>query len=216
MSSTNAITDFSKEAFIALALSSGVLKFGTFCLKSGRESPYFFNMGLLYEGQALRRIGGFYANKLMEEKIKPEHLFGPAYKGISLATTTAIALAERGISTQVSFNRKEVKTHGEKGQLIGAPLDGRDIIMIDDVITAGTAFREAQKIIRDQGGRLTTVIIALDRCEPGPNNHQSAISEIASEGIRVLSLVTVYDVVEYLKKSQAFEEARLLEDYLKG
>ena len=140
-----------KSSFIKLALDCQVLKFGEFTLKSGRMSPYFFNAGLFYQGSALRQLGQFYAQTLLDNKVEFEHLFGPAYKGLPLATTTAVALAELGKEATVTFNRKEVKDHGEGGQLIGAPLSGKTVI-IDDVITAGTAFRESQTLIKENGG----------------------------------------------------------------
>lgn len=190
-----------KEAFIRLALDCHVLQFGEFTLKSGRISPYFFNAGLFYQGEALRQIGRFYASVLVENHIEFQHLFGPAYKGLPLATSTAVALAEMGINTTVSFNRKEVKSHGEGGQLIGAPLSGKTVI-IDDVITAGTAFRESKAIITEHGGQLTTVIIALDRCERGLGN-QSTLYEIQSEGIDVFSIITLHDLIDYLTQHES-------------
>lgn len=190
--------EHSTSAFIELALDAGVLKFGDFTLKSGRKSPYFFNAGLFYQGDSLRQLGEFYAHTLLKHQITCEHLFGPAYKGISLATTTAVALAHRGINATVTFNRKEAKQHGEGGELIGAPLTRKKVVMIDDVITAGTAFREAKSHIEQQGGTLTTVIIALDRCERGLQS-QSTLKDIESEGIRVLSIITLHDLMTYLQ-----------------
>lgn len=205
------LNNYSKEAFIKLALDSGVLKFGDFLLKSGRQSPYFFNAGLFYEGQALKQLGQFYANMLIENKITVDHLFGPAYKGLPLATTTAIALAEQGVATTVTFNRKEVKDHGEGGQLIGAPLRGKTVI-IDDVITAGTAFREAQSHIQTNGGDLTTVVIALDRCERGLGK-ESALAEIESQGIKVLSIINLHDLINYLENNKSFDELERMRAY---
>ena len=207
----DSLVDHSKEAFIKLAIACGVLKFGDFTLKSGRQSPYFFNAGLFYEGQALRQLGHFYANALIDADVTIHHLFGPAYKGLPLATTTAVALAERGISTTVTFNRKEAKTHGEGGQLIGAPLTGNTVI-VDDVITAGTAFREAQTHIKNNGGILTTVIIALDRCERGLSN-ESTLAEIESQGIKVLSIINLHDLIQYLESTEAFPELERLQAY---
>lgn len=204
-------TDYSKDAFIKLALDCGVLKFGNFTLKSGRQSPYFFNAGLFYQGEALRKLGGFYANKLIEEQIECHQLFGPAYKGLPLATATAIALAERGVSSEVTFNRKEAKSHGEGGQLIGAPLTGKTV-MIDDVITAGTAFREAQSLIKEHGGELSTVIIALNRCERGQGS-ESTLSEIENQGIRVLSIVTLVDLIKFMEKTNQQADVDRLQEY---
>ncbi|WP_392536961.1 orotate phosphoribosyltransferase [Legionella sp. 227] len=200
-----------KSAFIKLALDCQVLKFGEFTLKSGRISPYFFNAGLFYQGNALRQLGQFYAKTLTEQKARFDHLFGPAYKGLPLATATAIALAELGKETTVTFNRKEVKDHGEGGQLIGAPLTGRTII-VDDVITAGTAFRESQILIKENGGQLTGVIIALDRCERGVSEN-SALAEIKAQGIDVYSIITLFDLIDYLKSVNQNEQVKKLEDY---
>lgn len=200
-----------KSAFIKLALDCNVLKFGEFTLKSGRISPYFFNAGLFYQGNALRLLGEFYAQTLLEQKAPFEHLFGPAYKGLPLATATAIALAELGKDTTVTFNRKEVKDHGEGGQLIGAPLSGKTII-VDDVITAGTAFRESQQLIKENGGQLSGVIIALDRCEQGTTK-ESALSEIKAQGIDVYSIINLFDLIDYLKKIDQNEQVKKLEEY---
>jgi orotate phosphoribosyltransferase len=203
------LMDGTKERFIRLALDCEVLKFGDFTLKSGRLSPYFFNAGLFYQGELLRQLGHFYANTLITHKIDCQHLFGPAYKGLPLATATAIALAELGIDVTVTFNRKETKPHGEGGELIGAPLHGKTVI-IDDVITAGTAFRQAQSLIKQHGGQLNAVVIALDRCESGLTN-QSAIAEIAAQGIKVLSIITFFDLVDYLQRDgQTKDVERLL------
>ena len=200
-----------KDAFIRLALNCNVLKFGEFTLKSGRVSPYFFNAGLFYQGEALRQLGQFYAQTLIHHAIEFQHLFGPAYKGLPLATTTAVALAEAGINATVTFNRKEIKTHGEGGQLIGAPLVGNTVI-IDDVITAGTAFREAQQLIDAEGGHLTAVVIALDRCERG-NTHQSTLTEIENQGIRVLSIITLFDLIDYLERHHEHHLVKQLQQY---
>lgn len=200
-----------KEEFIRLALNCNVLKFGEFTLKSGRISPYFFNAGLFYQGEALRKIGQFYAKLLIKENIDFQHLFGPAYKGLPLATSTALALAESGINTTVTFNRKEVKSHGEGGALIGAPLHGNTVI-IDDVITAGTAFREAQQLIQAQGAQVSAVVIALDRCERGEGFH-STLTEIQNQGIRVLSIITLFDLIDYLKQRNEHHLVQQLQDY---
>lgn len=203
--------DHTKAAFIKLALDCCVLKFGEFTLKSGRISPYFFNAGLFYQGKALKLLGQFYAHTLLEHKAEFEHLFGPAYKGLPLATATAIALSEMGKDITVTFNRKEVKNHGEGGQLIGAPLTGKTII-IDDVITAGTAFREAQSLIKENGGHLHGVVIALDRCERGLTN-ESTLAEIKAQGINVYSIINLFDLIDYLKKHDEQEHVKKLETY---
>lgn len=201
-----------KKSFINLALQCGVLKFGQFKLKSGRISPYFFNAGLFYTADALHQVGQLYANALIEQAISYDHLFGPAYKGIPLATATAMALAAKGINPTVTFNRKEVKDHGEGGQLIGAPLTGKTII-IDDVITAGTAFREAQQQIKDQSAELIAVLIMLDRCE---RNTQaiSTTDEIRQQGINVISLITLFDLIDYLKAEGDWDRVKVMEGYL--
>ncbi|MDX2347155.1 MAG: orotate phosphoribosyltransferase [Legionella sp.] len=201
-----------KKAFIQMILEADVLRWGEFTLKSGRISPYFFNAGLFYQGDVLRRLGGFYANTLIKNKPNARHLFGPAYKGLPLGTATAIACAEQGINMNVSFNRKEIKTHGEGGQLIGAPLDGKKVVMIDDVITAGTAFRESKALITEAGGILDTVLIALDREERGPNNI-SAIAEIKSQGIDVFSIITLSDLMEYLESHSEIKQLERMKNY---
>ena len=190
------MTNHSKATLIKLAIARGILQFGEFTLKSGRISPYFFNTGLFYHNDSLQLLGRLYAEALIKHDIKIDHLFGPAYKGIPLTTATAIALAERGNACTVTFNRKEAKDHGEGGILIGAPLSG-DTVLIDDVISAGTAFREAQDIISSNGGHLTTVLITLDRCERGLND-RSAIDDIRAQGIKVISIITVYDIIDHL------------------
>ncbi len=152
-----------QQEFIEFALSRQVLKFGSFTLKSGRTSPYFFNAGLFNTGGDLAKLGSFYAAALMDAGIDFDVLFGPAYKGIPIATTTAVALAEHhNRDVPYCFNRKEAKTHGEGGSLVGSPLKGR-IMLVDDVITAGTAIRESMEIIQAQGAELAGVLIALDR-----------------------------------------------------
>lgn len=200
-----------KESFIRLALECNVLKFGEFTLKSGRISPYFFNAGLFYQGNALRQIGEFYANTLMNSGLQFDHLFGPAYKGLPLATATAIALSHKGKEVTVTFNRKEAKTHGEGGALIGAPLTGKSVI-IDDVITAGTAFREAQSLIKAHGGDLKGVIIALDRGERG-SAKQSTLDEIKQQGIEVYSIITFFDLIDYLSQDAQHEQVAKLKKY---
>lgn len=198
-----------KFAFIELALACHVLKFGEFTLKSGRKSPYFFNAGLFYDGHALKALGQFYAKIIQDAQLDIQHLFGPAYKGLPLATTTAVALADLGINLTVTFNRKEAKTHGEGGQLIGAPLTGNTLI-IDDVITAGTAFREAQQLIELHGGKVSAVVIALDRCERGIDE-KSALEDIRAQGIQVYSIITLKDLIDYLQKqNETMQVAKLM------
>jgi orotate phosphoribosyltransferase len=201
-----------KDAFIQLALKHKVLQWGEFTLKSGRISPYFFNAGLFYQNDALRQLGHYYADLIVQHQVTVQHLFGPAYKGLPLATATAIALDTYGQSVSVTFNRKETKDHGEGGTLIGSPLTVGKTIIIDDVITAGTAFREAQHLIQQHGGVLTTVLIALDRCERGSGIH-STLDEITAQGIDVYSIITLHDLIHYLQKQKKTELAIRLEAY---
>lgn len=200
-----------KQQFIRLALDRKVLQFGNFTLKSGRQSPYFFNAGLFNDGDALRQVGQCYAQLLLDNEVDCQHLFGPAYKGFTLATATAIALAEKGITSKVTFNRKEVKDHGEGGELIGAPLSG-NVIVIDDVITAGTAFRQAEQLITKHDAQISHLVIALDRCEAGQGK-AAAVAEVQAQGIKVLSIINLYDLIAYLEEEQSSEQARVLRDY---
>ncbi len=169
-----------QRRFLELALARQVLRFGEFTLKSGRNSPYFFNAGLFNSGAAMATLGDCYAEALAASGLDFDMLFGPAYKGIPLATALAIALAGRGRDVPVAFNRKEAKAHGEGGLLIGAKITGR-VLIVDDVITAGTAIREALAIIRDAGGTPCGVVIALDRQERGQSGARSAAQEVAAE-----------------------------------
>lgn len=188
--------------FIELALRRGVLRFGKFTLKSGRISPYFFNAGLFRTGEDLSRLGDFYAAALMDSKVEFELLFGPAYKGIPLASATSIALyRNHGHNLPYVFNRKEQKTHGEGGNLVGAPLVGKTLI-IDDVITAGTAIREVMSILGNHPeAHLAGVCVALDRQERGQSDH-SAIQDIQREyGVPVVAIITLTDLLQYLEQS---------------
>ena len=182
--------------FIDLALSRDALRFGNFKLKSGRDSPYFFNAGLLNDGQAAAVLGQCYAAALLASGIEFDVLFGPAYKGIPLATTTAVALAEHHHrSVPWAFNRKEAKDHGEGGNIVGAPLRGR-VVIVDDVITAGTAIRESVEIIRAAGAIPAGVALALDRQERGQGT-QSAVQEVSAQfGLRCVSILTLTDLIE--------------------
>ncbi|ALZ75369.1 orotate phosphoribosyltransferase [Rheinheimera sp. F8] len=188
-----------QQEFIEFALSRQVLKFGSFTLKSGRTSPYFFNAGLFNTGGDLAKLGRFYAAALMDAGIDFDVLFGPAYKGIPIATTTAVALAEHhDRDVPYCFNRKEAKTHGEGGSLVGSPLKGR-IMLVDDVITAGTAIRESMEIIQAQGAELAGVLIALDRQERG-KGELSAIQEVERDfGTKVVSIIGLKDLIQYLE-----------------
>uniref|UniRef100_UPI003D2D6D37 orotate phosphoribosyltransferase n=1 Tax=Methylophaga lonarensis TaxID=999151 RepID=UPI003D2D6D37 len=187
-----------QQQFIDFALSTGVLRFGQFTLKSGRISPYFFNSGLFNSGASLARLGRFYAQTIVESGIAFDVLFGPAYKGIPLASTTAVALADHHQrDVPYVFNRKEAKDHGEGGQLVGAPLNGK-VLIIDDVISAGTSVRESVEIIRAAGAEPAGVVIALDRQERG-KGQMSAIQEVEQQhGIPVISIISLNDLLSYL------------------
>ena len=195
-----------KKEFIDLSLELGVLRFGEFTLKSGRVSPYFFNAGLFNTGYAAAKLGRFYAAGVAESKIDFDMIFGPAYKGIPLVALTAAALAEHyGIDVPYAFNRKEAKAHGEGGSIVGAPLQGK-VLIIDDVITAGTAVREAYKIIVTAGAEIAGLMISLDRQERGQGS-LSAVQELrASLGIPVISIVQLGDLVETLEESKEYAE----------
>ncbi|MDP1615353.1 MAG: orotate phosphoribosyltransferase [Methylococcales bacterium] len=203
--------DHRKESFIEFALKYKVLQFGSFTLKSGRQSPYFFNAGLFNDGNALAELGKAYAHAYQHHQLNTKHLFGPAYKGIPLATAMATALAMAGINCNVTFNRKEVKSHGEQGQLMGAVIKG-DITVVDDVVTAGTAFREASQYITSQGGKVHSLIVALDRCERG-QGETSTIQDIEQHGVRVISIITLFDLITYLRQHNQDENAQRLVAY---
>ena len=194
-----------KREFIELALELGVLRFGEFKLKSGRISPYFFNAGLFNTGYAAAKLGRFYAAAIAESDVRFDMLFGPAYKGIPLATLTAASLAEHhDIDVPYSFNRKEAKAHGEGGSIVGAPLAG-DVLIVDDVITAGTAVREAYQIIAAAGAQIAGLIISLDRQERGQGPY-SAVQELKqSLGIPVISIVQLDDLIDILEESSEYE-----------
>ena len=193
------IVNAHQQKFIEFARQHQVLRFGQFQLKSGRTSPYFFNAGLFKTGKALAQLGQFYAQTLVDAGLSFDVLFGPAYKGIPLVSATAIALAEHQKDIPYCFNRKEAKNHGEGGQLVGADLSG-DVLIVDDVITAGTAIREAIDIIKAHGGNPVGVIIALDRQERG-QQQQSAIQEIEQQlGLTVLSIIKLNDLIDYLQQ----------------
>ncbi|AGP83753.1 MULTISPECIES: orotate phosphoribosyltransferase [Alteromonas] len=191
--------------FIEFAIERGVLKFGEFTLKSGRVSPYFFNAGLFNRGGDLAKLGRFYANALMDAGVEFNVLFGPAYKGIPIATTTAVALADNhNLDVPYCFNRKEAKTHGEGGNLVGSPLEGK-VMLVDDVITAGTAIRESMTLIEQQQASLSGVLIALDRQERG-KGELSAIQEVERDfNTQVISIVSLADVVSYLGEKGGFD-----------
>ena len=187
------------SSFVEFALECGALQFGEFTLKSGRQSPYFFNAGNFNDGAAIRQLGRFYAQLLVDTGLAFDMLFGPAYKGIPLATAVAIALdQDHGRSVGVAFNRKEAKTHGETGTLIGAPMRG-DVVIIDDVITAGTAIRESVTLIKAAGARPVGVVVALDRQEKGPKG-KSAIQEVEQAyKIPVFAIAKLENLLEFAR-----------------
>ncbi|MDQ6618629.1 MAG: orotate phosphoribosyltransferase [Pseudomonadota bacterium] len=188
--------DFRQE-FLAFALHRKVLRFGDFVTKAGRRTPYFFNAGLFNDGESLVRLGQFYAQALLTSGLPCDHLFGPAYKGITLVAATAIALAQRGSNIPFSFNRKEVKDHGEGGNVVGAALSGQ-VVIVDDVITAGTSVRESVEIIRAHGAQPAGVLIALDRMERG-QGERSAVEEVrAAFGIPVVAIATLEDLMRFI------------------
>lgn len=197
--------DYQRE-FIDFAIRIGVLRFGSFTLKSGRQSPYFFNSGLFNSGASLAQLGRYYARAIEASGIEFDMLFGPAYKGIPLAAAVAIALADHhGRDLPYAFNRKEAKDHGEGGTTVGAPLSGR-VLIVDDVISAGTSVRESVALIEAAGARPAAVAIALDRQEKGQGT-QSAIQEVEQQfGLRVLSIVGLADVLAYLRDHEDLQQ----------
>ena len=208
------MSDFRQE-FIEFALASGVLCFGEFKTKAGRLSPYFFNAGLFNDGNTLRQLAQFYAKAILAADPAFDLLFGPAYKGIPLVAATAVALAEFGRNLPFCFNRKEAKDHGEGGMTVGAPLKGR-VLIVDDVISAGTSVRESVEIILAAGARPAGVLIALDRMERG-TGALSAVQEVRNHfGIPVISIATLDDLVAFLRaRGDMAQQLRLVERYRK-
>jgi orotate phosphoribosyltransferase len=194
-----------QREFIEFALERQVLRFGEFTLKSGRTSPYFFNAGLFNTGKDLARLGRFYAAALIDSAIEFDLLFGPAYKGIPIATTTAVALCDHhDVDIPYCFNRKEAKTHGEGGSLVGSELKGK-VMLVDDVITAGTAIRESMEIINAHNAQLAGVLIALDRQEKG-KGELSAIQEVERDfGCEIVSIIKLADLINYLSEKSGME-----------
>jgi orotate phosphoribosyltransferase len=190
------MADF-RQQFLEFALARDVLRFGEFVTKAGRRTPYFFNAGLFNDGESLRRLGGFYAQALLASGVACDQLFGPAYKGITLAAATAIALAEIGHNLPFSYNRKEAKDHGEGGVVVGAALKGR-VLIVDDVITAGTSVRESVDLIRREGATPAGVLIALDRMERGQGS-RSAVQEVRETlGFPVVAIATLDDLMRFI------------------
>ena len=202
-----------QKEFIEMILAKQVLRFGDFTLKSGRTSPYFFNAGLINDGVSLARLGAAYAQAILDSGVEFDMIFGPAYKGIPLATATAVALAEhQRRNVPLAYNRKEAKAHGEGGSLIGAPLEGA-VLIVDDVVTAGTAVRESVNLIKAAGAKPAGVVLALDRQERGIGPH-SAVQEIqATFGIPVIRLITLDHLIEYLEAGGDSDELASLQNH---
>jgi orotate phosphoribosyltransferase len=208
------MTSAYQSDFIDLCVRLGVLRFGSFTLKSGRQSPYFFNAGLFNTGAAIGAVGRAYAAALAASDLKFDMLFGPAYKGIPLVTVTAAALAEvAGHNLPFAFNRKEAKDHGEGGSIVGSPLSG-GVLIVDDVITAGTAIRESVDIIRGAGARPAGVLLALDRQERAPESHLSAVQEVSDRyGIPVISVVNLADLMHHIALQGRKEDLLRMQAY---
>ncbi|HET7062460.1 MAG TPA: orotate phosphoribosyltransferase [Nitrosospira sp.] len=206
------MSDF-RDEFISFAISKNVLCFGEFRTKAGRMSPYFFNAGLFNDGDSLRKLGQFYAKAITAAELQFDTLFGPAYKGIPLVSAIAIAFAEMGQNVPFCFNRKEVKDHGEGGNLIGAPLAGR-VLIVDDVISAGTSVRESVHHIHEAGAEPYGVAIALDRMERG-NGMLSATQEVQQVyGIKIINIINLDDILSYLRNRKDFaRHLHAVEDY---
>ena len=210
MSSNNS----NQDKFIRFALEAKVLSFGEFKTKAGRLSPYFFNAGGFNDGARLSALGRYYANALKESKIQFDMLYGPAYKGITLAAATAIALAESGLNVPFAYNRKEAKDHGEGGSLVGAPVKGK-VVIIDDVISAGTSVRESVDLIRGAGAEPAAVLIALDRMERSGNateiGEHSAVQAVEQEfGLPVIAIANLADLMTFLTASSDAELSNYL------
>jgi len=205
-----------RQQFIAFSVATGVLRFGEFVTKAGRTSPYFFNAGLFNEGATLAQLAQFYARTLLDSGVEFDMLFGPAYKGITLASATAVAMAAEGRNVAFSYNRKEAKDHGEGGTIVGAKLQGR-VVIIDDVISAGTSVRESVAMIRAAGATPCAVLIALDRMERSGKDDalsaQSAVQEVGREfGVPVISIGNLNDLLEYISGAGANPELAQYKD----
>ena len=205
----------STSLFIEFAIEKKVLQFGDFITKAGRKSPYFFNLGKFNDGKSLKLLGEFYANKIIDTKIEFDLIFGPAYKGIPLVSSASVALSNKDINAPYSFNRKEIKNHGEGGQIIGSPIKGK-VLILDDVISAGTSINESYNLIKNSGALIVGVIVAIDRQEKGENS-LSATQEIAKKySIPVFSIITLGDIVNYLESANGFNnELELIKNFQK-
>jgi orotate phosphoribosyltransferase len=203
----------STSLFIEFALEKKVLQFGDFLTKAGRNSPYFFNLGAFNDGESLKRLGEFYANKIIETKIEFDMIFGPAYKGIPLVSTVSIALSNKSKNVSYSFNRKEAKNHGEGGEIVGSPIKG-NVLVIDDVISAGTSINESYKLIHNNGAKIAGVIVAIDRQEKGEDT-LSATQEIAKKySIPIISIINLEDIIKYLETTNGLiNELELIKKY---
>ena len=203
-----------KQSFIEFLVDQDVLKFGTFKLNSGRQSPYFFNLGSVSSGAAYARLGAAYADAVLQSGIEFDLIFGPAYKGIPIAVATSLALAKRGVDVGVAYNRKEAKDHGEGGTLVGAPVAGR-VLMLDDVLTSGKAIRGAAELVLSQDSAIAGVVVALDRAEVMADAGQTAVAGLAQElASPVVSIAHVADVIGYLQKTDAESDVlQAMRDY---
>ena len=197
------MSDF-RQQFLKFALEQEVLKFGEFITKAGRPSPYFFNAGLFNDGNGILHLSRFYADAIIASGVEFDMLFGPAYKGIILAAATSMALAEKGVNVPIAYNRKEAKDHGEGGVLVGAPVQGR-VLIIDDVISAGTSVRESVKLIEAEGASPAGVVIALDRMEKG-TGETSAVQEVEQQyGLPVVSIANLHDLLAMLADDETLQ-----------
>jgi orotate phosphoribosyltransferase len=211
---TRQVADPLAQQFVAFAVGAGVLRFGEFKTKAGRLSPYFFNAGLFDDGAKLQRLAEFYARRLIDSGLAFDMLFGPAYKGITLAAAVAIELARAGRNVPFAYNRKEAKDHGEGGTLVGAPVAGR-VLIIDDVISAGTSVRESITLIRAAGGMPCGVAVALDRQETAGGEdadaNRSAVQSVEAEfGLKVVPIATLADLLQYLVRQDDADLAAFL------
>jgi len=195
--------------FVREMIERGVLTFGDYVLKSGRKSPYFFNLGEIADGRGLAVLGAAYAAQTLRLPTMPEVLFGPAYKGIPIAVATAVALSGQGVDVGAAFNRKEAKAHGEGGHLVGAPMADRKVVIVDDVVTDGAAKREAFETITEAGGEVVGVVLALDRQEPSTAGSETAVQALEQRfGVPVRCVATLEDVVDYLGTEERFAAQR--------
>ena len=206
----------STSSFIEFALENKVLQFGDFITKAGRNSPYFFNLGAFNDGDSLKLLGEFYANKIIDTKLDFDLIFGPAYKGIPLVSSISIALSNKNINIPFAFNRKETKSHGERGDIIGSEIKDK-VLVIDDVISAGTSINESHNLISLNGGHMSGVVVAIDRQEKG-QNELSATQEVAMKySVPVISIINLEDIIAYLESSNRFKsELALIQSYQKS